>query len=413
MREFLKSEPPIPFSLTKCENAYATVMNNVFGYIDRYSDSLFKEQPFCEVDALVFTWLSYFEIENLAERGIDCRLTLKNLVKKTEENLGEIKKPEKLGKLVSTATGAWMLKQVSDKKRFKGVRIGGFKTVNDHINGIQFSVTSYILDTGVEVISFRGTDTSVAGWKEDCMTSYSLRIPSQKLALKYLNMRRGNRPLIVTGHSKGGNLAIYAASKCHKSIVPRITDVYNFDGPGFCFDIKTTENFNEIKDRIHSYIPGSSIVGMLLQHMDDYAVVSSLNAGIMQHYAFYWKIEGRAFVRQEKRNLSSRSMDAAFKQWMADLSFEERKAFVETVFSVIEESGVKYFDDFSKSDLKALFSKINSMDAKSKKMFRSFLVKLIKASSSEVLSAASDVFGRVKDNVAEKVSNTLAKHFNQ
>ncbi|MGX8681412.1 MAG: hypothetical protein ACSW74_02020, partial [Spirochaetales bacterium] len=75
--------------------------------------------------------------------------------------------------------------------------------------------------------------------------------------------------------------------------------------------------------------------------------------------------------------------------------------------------GVKYFDDFSKSDLRALFSKMNSMDAKNKKMFRSFLVKLIKASSSEVLSAATDVFGRVKDNVAEKVSNTLAKHFNQ
>ena len=121
-------------------------MNNVFGYIDECSDSLFKDQPFCEVDALVFTWLSYFEIENLAEHGIDCRrMTLKSLVKKTEESLGEIKKPEKLGKLVSTATGAWMLKQVSDKKRFKGVRIGGFKTVNDHINGIQFSFFLIVL----------------------------------------------------------------------------------------------------------------------------------------------------------------------------------------------------------------------------------------------------------------------------
>lgn len=389
-------------------------MNNVFGYIDECSDSLFREQPFCEVDALVFTWLSYFEIENLAERGTECRkLTLKNLVKKAETSLGEFKKPEKLGKLVSTATGAWMLKQVSDKKRFRSVRIGDFRTVNDHENDIQFSVTSYILDTGVEVVSFRGTDTSVAGWKEDCMTSYSLRIPSQELALEYLNKRRGKRPLIVTGHSKGGNLAIYAASKCRKSLVSRITDIYNFDGPGFCFDIKTTENFSRIKDRIHSFIPGSSIVGMLLQHMDDYTVVSSLNAGIMQHYAFYWKIEGRSFVRQKKRSMSSRSMDAAFRQWMEELSFEERKAFVETVFSAIEDSGVKYFDDFSRSDLRVLLSKMSGMDPQNKKMFRSFFVKLIKASGSEVISAASDVFGMVKDTVTEKVSNTLAKHFNQ
>ena len=391
-----------------------SLMNNVFGYIEECSDSLFKDQEFCEVDALVFTWLSYFEIENLEERGIECRkLTLKNLVKKTEETLGEFKKPDKLGKLVSTATGAWMLKQVSDKKRFRSVRIGDFKTVNDHENDIQFSVTSYILDNRAEVIAFRGTDTSVAGWKEDCMTSYSLKVPSQELALEYLNKRRGRRPIIVTGHSKGGNLAIYAASMCRKTLVPRIADVYNFDGPGFCFDIKTTRNFNEIKDRIHSFIPGSSIVGMLLQHVDDYVVVSSLSAGILQHYAFYWKIDGRSFVLQKKRNLSSRSMDTAFRQWMEDLSLEERKAFVETVFSAIEDSGVEYFDDFSTSDLRKLFSKMNSMDAQTKKMFRSFLGKLIKASSTEVLSAASDVFGRVKDNMAERISNTLAKHFNQ
>ena len=385
-------------------------MNNVFGYIDECSDSLFKDVPFCEVDALVFTWLSYFEIELLQEKGIECRkLTLKNLVKKAEENLGPFKKPDKFEKLVSTVTGAWMLKQVSDKKRFRSVRIGDFKTVNDHENDIQFSVTSYILDTGVEVVSFRGTDTSVAGWKEDCMTSYSLKIPSQELALEYLNKRSGRRPLVVTGHSKGGNLAIYAASKCRKSLVSKITDIYNFDGPGFCFDISTTENFNKVKDRIHSFIPGSSIVGMLLQHMNDYTVVSSFNAGIMQHYAFYWKIEGRSFVRQKKRNLSSRSMDAAFRQWMQDLSLEERKKFVETVFSLIEDSGVKYFDDFSKSDLKTLFSKMNTMDRQSKKMIRSFLGKLLKAGSSEVISTASDVFGRVKDSVAEKVSQTLAK----
>ena len=139
-------------------------MNNVFGYIDEQSDSVFRDRPFCEVDALVFAWLSYFEIEKLDEKGIECRnLTLENLVEKYERNIGEFKKPDRLEKLISVVTGAWMLKQVSDKTRFKDVRIGDFRTVTDHENSIQFSVTSYILDTGVEVVSFRGTDTSVAG----------------------------------------------------------------------------------------------------------------------------------------------------------------------------------------------------------------------------------------------------------
>ncbi len=386
-------------------------MYNVFGYIDEQSDSTFRDLPLCEVDALVFTWLSYFEIEKLDNLGIDCRyLTIKELVEKAEQNLGPFKRPDKLEKLISVVTGAWMLKQVSDKIRFMDVKIGDYKTVTDHENGIQFSVTSYVLDTGLEIVSFRGTDTSVAGWKEDCVTSFSRTIPSQKLALEYVNARRCEHPIMLTGHSKGGNLAIYAASECRKELVPLITDIYNFDGPGFCYDIKSTANFNAVKDRIHSYVPGSSVVGMLLQHMDEYVIVSSMNAGIMQHYAFYWKIEGRSFVLQKKRNMSSRSMDAAFNQWLNDFSPEEKKEFVETIFTIIEESGVKYFDEFSSvgfAKIKEVFSKMRSMDPQKRKMIRSFFGKLMRASQKEMMVSAADLFGKVKGKVVGKVQGML------
>ena len=175
-------------------------MNNVFGYIDDRSDSLFSEQPLCEVDALVFAWLSYFEIEKLDNLGLDCRnMTLSQVVEKAEQSLGEFKRPDKLAKLISTMTGAWMLKQVSDKVRFKDVRIGDYRTVTDHENGIQFSATSYVLDNGIEVVSFRGTDTSVAGWKEDCMTTFSRTIPSHDMALDFVNAREASEPCHLCG----------------------------------------------------------------------------------------------------------------------------------------------------------------------------------------------------------------------
>ena len=386
-------------------------MTNVFGYIDEQSDSLFRDRPFCEVDALVFAWLSYFEIEKLDNKGIDCRgLTLQELAESAEKNIGKFKKPDKLLKLISVLTGAWMLKQVSDKTRFKDVRIGRYKTVTDHVNGIQFSVTSYILDTGVEVVSFRGTDTSVAGWKEDCMTTFSHTVPSQDLALEYLNAGDSESPIILAGHSKGGYLAIYAASECRKDLVPRIEGIYNFDGPGFCFDISETANFNGLKDRIHSYVPGSSIVGMLQRHMDDYVVVSSMNRGVMQHYAFYWKIDGQSFVLRNNRNISSRTMDAAFNQWLDDLSFEDRKALVETIFSILEESGVKYFDEFSTAGfarIRAVISKMHNMDPHTKKMIRAFFGKLLRASKNEMISSASDFYGEVRKKVVGKVHQIM------
>ena len=386
-------------------------MYNVFGYIDEQSASTFSDLPFCEVDALIFAWLSYFEIEKLDNLGIDCNgLTLQELAEKSEQNLGEFKRPTRREKLISTMTGAWMLKQVSDKARFKDVRIGGFKTVNDHENDIQFSVTSYVLDNGVEVLSFRGTDTSVAGWKEDCMMTFNRIIPSQELALEYLNGCDGKRPIILAGHSKGGNLAIYSASVCRKDLVPSISDIYNFDGPGFCYDIKETANFSAIQDRIHSYVPGSSVFGMLMRHMDDYVVVSSMNASLMQHYAFFWKIEGRSFVLQEKRNMSSRSMDIAFNQWLDGLSPDDRKSLVETIFSIIEDSGIEYFNDFSSigfAKIKAVFSEIRSMDPQTKKMIRSFFGKLMRASQKEIVVSTTDFFGKVKDTVVDKVQQIL------
>ena len=386
-------------------------MTNVFGYIDEQSDSVFRDRPFSEVDALIFAWLSYFEIEKLDKKGIECRnLTLEKLAEKSVQNIGKFKKPSKLEKLVSVVTGAWMLKQVSDKTRFKYIRIGDYKTVTDHENGIQFSVTSYILDTGVEVVSFRGTDTSVAGWKEDCMTTFSQSIPSQELALEYLNERDGKRPIIIAGHSKGGNLAIYSAAGCRKELVPLISDIYNFDGPGFCFDINTSANFKDIKDRIHSYVPGSTVVGMLMKHMDDYVVVSSMNAGVMQHYAFYWKIDGQSFALKKNRSMSSRSMDAAFNQWLDELSFEERKALVETIFSIIEKAGVKYFDDFSSSGftkIRTIVSGMHNMDPQSKKMIRAFFGKLMRASKNEMISSAAGFFGKVKGSVVGKVRQVL------
>lgn len=389
-------------------------MNNVFGYIDEQSYSSFRERPLCEVDALVFAWLSYLEIEKLDNLGLPCiGLTLEELAAEAEKNLGKFRKPNKRQKLISTVTGAWMLKQVSDKARFRDVRIGGFRTVTDHENGIQFSATSYILDTGVEIVGFRGTDTSVAGWKEDCMMTISQVVPSHELALDYLNGCNASDSIILAGHSKGGNLAIYAASECRSDLVPLISGIYNFDGPGFSFDISSTANYNVVKERIHSYVPGSSVFGMLMDHMDDYVVVSSMNAGLMQHYAFYWKIEGSSFVLQKKRNLSSRSMDTAFNQWLNSLSIEDRKAFVDAVFSVFEESGIKYFNDFSSigfAKIKEVFSKVHNMDPQAKKMIRSFLGKLMRASRNEMISSAKGFYGKVKKSVVKKVQGILPSH---
>ncbi len=385
-------------------------MSDIYDYIEEKGDRSFSEEAFTEVDALVFAWLSYFEIEKLADAGVQCRgMNLSDLVKKSEEVLGEFRRPDKLVKLVSTVTGAWMLSKAAQKRRYSDVVIGDFKTIFDPQNSIQFSATSYDIGSDTKVVAYRGTDTSVAGWKEDCLTSFSKVVPSQALALKYLNScHPSRRKIILAGHSKGGNLAIYAAAKSNQRIVRKIKAVYNFDGPGFCFDIRNTKNFPIIQDSIHSFIPGSSIVGMLLNHMDDYTIVSSSNVGIMQHYAFYWKIEDGKFVSQKRLSASSRSMEQAVRQWLKGLSFEARKNFVETVFSVFEDAGIEDFNALSAAGFKKMreiFSQMKNLDEQTRSMVKSFFGVLMKAYRKELKISAADTYGKVKDKFADTVSS--------
>lgn len=383
---------------------------DIYDYIEEKGDIPFSQEAFNEVDALVFAWLSYFEVEKMAESGVECRgMDLSHLVGKAEEVLGEFRKPSSFVKLVSTVTGAWMLSKAALKRRYSDVVMADFKTVFDPENSIQFSATAYNIGSNIQVVAYRGTDTSVAGWKEDCLTSFCKTVPSQDLALQFLDScPSSKRRIIITGHSKGGNLAIYAAAKCSRRIVSRIEAIYNFDGPGFCFDIRKTRNYPKIQDSIHSFIPGSSIVGMLLNHMEDYTIVSSSNVGIMQHYAFYWKIDGGRFVTQKKLSASSRSMAHAFRQWLQGLSFDDRKRFVETVFSVFDDAGVDDFSTLSADrfrKMRGVLSQMRNLDDQTKSMVKTFFGVLMRAYRKELKASAAETYGKVKDIVADKVSS--------
>ena len=389
-------------------------MSDIYGYIEEKGERTFSEEAFNEVDALVFAWLSYFGIEKMEEAGVQCRaLKLSELVLRAEETLGEFKKPDILNKLVSAVTGAWMLGKAAQKRRYSDVVIGDFKSVFDPDNSIQFSATSYDIGRNTWVVAYRGTDTSVAGWKEDCLTSFSMVVPSQELALQFLeSCHAPRRKIMLTGHSKGGNLAIYAAVKSGYRNIDKVKAVYNFDGPGFCYDIRKTRNFPKIKDRIHSFIPGSSIVGMLLHHMDDYTIVASSNVGIMQHYAFYWKIEDGKFVTQDKLSTSSRTLAKAIRQWLKGLSFEKRKAFVETVFSVFEDAGIEDFSSLSAvgfGKMKEIFFQMKNMDEQTRKMARSFFRALVKAYKRELKVTAVETYDKMKDIVADTYDKVVEK----
>jgi hypothetical protein len=172
----------------------------------------------------------------------------------------------------------------------------------------------------------------------------------------YLNraVEEQHRKVRVGGHSKGGNLSVYAAVKCDPKIQERIIHVYSNDGPGFPKRMVESEEYQRMLPKISTILPESSIVGMLLEHQEAFEVVRSTESFIQQHDAMSWEVLGTSFVYVKHLAIESILLDETMKNWLEQLSDEERQQIVDTVFEMLEEAGIHTVDDFYHSTWKKI-----------------------------------------------------------
>ena len=170
----------------------------------------------------------------------------------------------------------------------------------------------------------------------------------QREAAEYMNhLKGGVYPIMVGGHSKGGNFAVYAAAYCDPEIRDMITDVYNNDGPGFTKAITEGEEYGKIRDRIHTFIPESSLVGVLMNSGVEMRIIKSDEKGVAQHDALSWQVMRDHFIESDSRTSESLVFDEAVRSWLSELDDQDRHLFIENVFDVFEETGYETVDDMN------------------------------------------------------------------
>lgn len=234
--------------------------------------------------------------------------------------------------------------------RYKGTRIGYYKDVLEKETIKQFAAVVFFLPDGTNYIAFRGTDSTITGWKEDFLMSCSSDTEGAKEAVAYLNEVAKNieGDLILGGHSKGGNFAMYASIFCDEEVKERITKVYNNDGPGFRDEIIYTDEYKKAVPKICNIIPQTSIIGQLLSNYGKYTIIKSNATGIFQHDALTWKPTKDRFISSELDDFS-KFVKVALGTWLKELDDETRQSVVSTVFSMIEETEAETFKEFGDS----------------------------------------------------------------
>ena len=354
-------------------------MGNIIDYA-REEQRSFEELPFNEVDALILAQLAYEDIPRLVpalddERNMygtfrgrmhhfpmdrhNLRQSAKALLrapfsaitlKQMDEVLhgGADSACQHQVHAVNFTDPAIMhsfVRTVAANPRFSGLRVGAFAERFDTDEQTQTAALTFLLPDGTLVLSFRGTDDSLVGWKEDFNMAFQYPVPAQRMAADYICAVAKLWPgdMILTGHSKGGNSAVYAAMNAPAKIRKRIAAVYSLDGPGVPEHVVTSEPYLSTVSKVHKIVPDSSIIGMVLETPEPCVVVKADCEGLMQHFAFAWQVDGDAFVRVDDIAPSSHEFNSSFNRWMTGLSREEREHAVDALFQVVHASGATTF----------------------------------------------------------------------
>ena len=340
-------------------------MANIFDYIAWRGDLTFAQSPFNPVDNIIFSQLAYLPLDGIVggpdTKGSVCIAdAAEQIAKRQHDN------PSFLNDLTVIEAAA-LVGAMGTAQRFKNCRLTCYVNQTDLVSEKQFSAVSVVLGKKMFkrslLIVYRGTDMSLVGWKEDFNMSLSEPVPSQLEAAAYLEKMAGRfkGSLLVAGHSKGGNLAIYAASCCGKTTRRRIVAVYSNDAPGFHRQFVEGRGYRAIRSRIRAFVPQSSIIGMLFEHGETPVIVKSTETGLMQHDLCSWEIIHNDIARAEELSKESVLVDSILRDWINGMETEQRHQFIEALYTILGATHAQSVTELASDWLKSIVGIINSL----------------------------------------------------
>ncbi len=297
-------------------------MANIRDYITWRGDIPFRQVPPNMVDALIFSQLSYI-LWNCAGQTVREAAALLN------ERGGFAR-----GMLAEHHTKLMNLCAASE--RFGELILADYTDEFDEAQEKQFAAVTFLLPEDLMVIAYRGTDGTLTGWKEDFNMAFSEPVPAQKRAAEYLHRMAQTYPgrgILLTGHSKGGNLALFACARAEDELRRNLYAVYCHDAPGLRPDMLA--DIRDMQNRIFTFVPRSSVIGMLFARPENRMIVESTSVSILQHSAYSWQVMGGSFVPAEKLSRSSMQTEKIVREYLAVTDEEQRRAFINTLFDVL------------------------------------------------------------------------------
>ena len=391
-------------------------MANVVDYLHWRGDLTFEKDPFNNVDNLILSILSYLGFGGVvpSERS-EKRVQLGDACAKM---LKKLKDDPSLITGFSRVDGTF-LEALVDAPRFANIELGRYV---DRINvekSLQFAAFTAYLPTGQMFVSFRGTDGTLVGWRENLNLSFKVTSADKSAAL-YLEKRirehlaEGNSStcanVMVGGHSKGGNLASYAATVCPEELLGTLERVWSNDGPNMCPEILPATAHKVLGDKYIRILPEFSVVGMIF---DDPAVpkliVKSSETGMMAHDGVSWQVMRNTFEFADDFQPECKKINEAFSTWYKDLPLSQREHFTNELFDALSAGGAVYFSDIisSPANLQPVITALTKTEKQTKEIFFDLLSSLVNASATSLIENITE--SSQISQITSAISESFAK----
>lgn len=328
-------------------------MENLLNYVELRKDIDFSLRPFNKVDMLVCADLSYVDFEGIVkEEEISLEEACKSYFSLHSEE-------EIQSKYAFSMNIPNLMQSLQDSLRFKDIKLKNCKTVYSDEKVIQFRAITIVLPDGTLIVSFSGTDGSITGWKENLMMTYKEDLPCQMLAKEYvkdviesipettswfgLKKKKIYPKIYVTGHSKGGNLAMYSYLE-NTDINEHVTKVFSFDAPGF---MDSFWSRHKELDKIENYIPKGSIIGCVLEHKEKRYVMDASASGLSQHDTFMWSVNTNDFVYLDKLSGESDAVLEYIDRLLLSRPIEEKERYCYLIGEMFDRMDIHTISDLS------------------------------------------------------------------
>ena len=372
----------------------------LFEYIDKYGDYSFEDKEINEVDNMIFSFLSYVNLQNI-------ELSEKETLESVSKKVFSIDRRGKKS-IIAEKDALRLLKAIMNKKRYKDCLL--FNYIYEVDDDSQFSVITIEYLKNHIYISFEGTDEMISSWYEDFLLSYQYPTKSHVKAVEYLKRYTLSKySIILGGHSKGGNIALVAAMNTNPFVRSKITDIYSMDGPGLLPEILNSKKYKRIERKYHHIVPENSLVGMLLENTNE-VVIKTTASGILAHDILYWEITNN-YITRSRLSYFSRTLRKSLNKYIYSLTKDELEEVIKQLGDICKKLNIKslveIMDDNNKIVL--LMKEIAKVNGRTKKMLTNIVEIFVKSYGKSLSLRLENKFNKFKERIINEIKSETKK----